>query len=302
VLLPYNHRLLANHKHQHSSVRVAVAQLGPVLGDVDGNRSRALEAIDAAAAQGAALTVLPELCISGYAFADMAEARALAEPIDGPSVRGWLERARQHGIVIVGGLCELDGSGELRNSAVVVDADGIRAVYRKAHLWDREKLFFAPGAAPPPVVETRAGRVGVAICYDAVFPEMLRRLALDGAEVLAVPMNSPVCDPPTEPVLLEIARVMAAANANRVYVAQADRTGEERGIAWTEASVIVDVTGGVIAGPISGAGVLVASCDLARARDKSWGERNDVFGDRRPDIYEAPAGDPAPIVIEEVTT
>jgi predicted amidohydrolase len=287
--------------HEPHTVRVAVAQLAPVFGDLHGNRSRALDAIDAAAAEGAGLVVLPELCTSGYAFTDTAEAHALAEPIDGPAVRGWCERARRHGLVIVGGLCERDRSGELRNSAAVVDADGVRAVYRKTHLWDREKLFFVPGSAPPPVVQTRAGRVGVAICYDAVFPEMPRRLALDGAEVLAVPMNSPASGPPAEPVAVEIALVMAAANANRVYVAQADRSGEERGLDWAEASVIVDASGSVIAGPISGAGVLVAACDLARARDKSWGERNDVFGDRRQDIYEAPMGEPAPIPIKEAT-
>jgi predicted amidohydrolase len=71
-----------------------------------------------------------------------------------------------------------------------------------------------------------------------------------------------------------------------VYVVQADRTGDERGTRWAEASVIVDPDGDVVAGPVAGAAVLVADGNLARARDKSWGERNDVLGDRRPELYE----------------
>lgn len=284
-LLPYNHRQLANGTHGSLVVSVAVAQLGPVLGDVEGNRGRAAEAISQAAALRARLVVLPELCNSGYAFADADEAAELAEPVDGPTVHDWHELCAAQDLVVVAGLCERDPEGALRNSAVVVDSTGVRAVYRKTHLWDREKLIFKPGDAPPPVVETGAGRVGVAICYDAVFPEMLRRLALDGADIVAVPMNSPATEPPTKPVAIEIAHVMAAANANRVYVAQADRTGSERGIDWAEASVIVDVSGGVVGGPIEGEGVVLADCDLAQARDKSWGERNDLFDDRRTDIY-----------------
>jgi 5-aminopentanamidase len=282
-LLPYNHRLLANDKH--AVVTVAVAQLAPILGDPEGNRQRGTQAIEEAAGLGARLVVLPELCNSGYAFADAAEAARLAEPVDGPTALGWSELCARHDLVLVGGLCESDDSGSLHNSALVVDADGVRAVYRKAHLWDREKLFFEPGQAPPPVVETAAGRVGVAVCYDAVFPELMRGLALDGAEVIAVPMNSPVEGPPAQPLPVEIAHAMAAANSNRVYVAQADRTGRERGIDWAQASVIVDATGSVAAGPIEGPRVLTADCDLAIARDKSWGERNHLFDDRRTDLY-----------------
>ena len=85
---------------------------------------------------------------------------------------------------------------------------------------------------------------------------------------------------------------MAAANASRVYVVQADRTGEERGVRWAQASVIVDPDGNVVAGPEDGEALLVADLDLARARDKAWGDRNDVFGDRRPELYSLPSTTP----------
>jgi 5-aminopentanamidase len=291
--LPYNHQPLAEDAST-LSLRLAALQLGPVLGDVDANRSRAAAAIEEAAGRGARIVVAPELCTSGYAFADAAEAHAAAEPIDGPSVAGWRDQAAAHGIVIVAGLCELDDAGDLRNSAVVVDPGGVRAVYRKTHLWDREPLIFTRGDEPAPVVDTAVGRIGVAICFDACFPEHIRRLALLGADVVAVPMNSPLEGAPTEPVPIEIAVAMAAANANRVYVVQADRTGDERGIGWAQASVIVDPDGNVIAGPLTGAGVLVADGDLSRARDKTWGERNDAIDDRRPELYETAAIAPPP--------
>jgi len=117
------------------------------------------------------------------------------------------------------------------------------------------------------------------VCFDTAFPEHIRRAALAGAEIVAVPMNSPAPPRPTEPIPIEIAIAMAAANASRVYVVQADRTGEERGVRWAQASVIVDPDGSVVAGPEDGEALLVADLDPARARDKSWGDRNDVFGD-----------------------
>jgi predicted amidohydrolase len=265
---------------------VACAQLAPQLGDLEGNRARAAAAIEESAAQGAALVVLPELCTSGYVFADADEARALAERADGPTAAAWHELATRHRLVIVGGLCEVDEEGALRNSAIVVDRDGLRAVYRKTHLWDREKLIFLAGDEPPPVVETDAGRIGVAVCYDVIFFELLRGLALAGADVIAVPTNAPVLGPVAQPLAMELVVAMAAAHINRVHIAQADRTGDERGVSWVGASAIVDVTGELLAGPLDGPGLLVAEIDPARARDKRWGERNDVLADRRPDLYD----------------
>lgn len=273
---------------------MACAQLAPTIGDLDGNRGRAVAAVRAAAGDGAALIVLPELCTTGYAFADRTEALACSEPADGPTVGEWRELCRELEVTIVAGFCERDrdgGAGGLHNSAAVVDADGSVTVYRKTHLWDREPLLFDAGTEAPPVVATAAGRVGVAICYDAFFPEVMRGLAGAGADVIAVPMNSPVPDPPPAPHPLpssEIVLALAAATVNRVYVAQADRSGPERGIVWAQASAICDPDGVLAAGPIDGTGVLRAGCDLRRARDKTLGARNDVFADRRPELYRQP--------------
>src|SRR5262249_21356284 len=117
------------------------------------------------------------------------------------------------------------------------------------------------------------------------FPEVTRMLALAGAEVITVPMNSPVFGPPLEPLAADLLLASAAAQINRVYVAQADRTGTERGVKWAGATVIVDVDGRLQTQQAGGEALVVAKVDLSRARDKTFGERNDVLGDRRPELY-----------------
>jgi predicted amidohydrolase len=147
---------------------VACCQIPLAIGDTNGNTRRARAAIESAARVGADIVVLPELCNSGYVFANIREARALAEPASGPTVSGWLNLARDLGIIVVGGFCEYDDNGQLRNSAAIVDSLGVRTVYRKVHLWDREKLVFTPGDDPPPVVSTTLGRIGVTLSVKVV--------------------------------------------------------------------------------------------------------------------------------------
>jgi predicted amidohydrolase len=272
---------------------VACCQTAPRIGELDANRALAARAIEDAAAGGAQVVVLTELCSSGYVFRGAAEARALAEPADGPTLTGWAEQCRRHGIVVVGGFCELDQDGVVRNSAALVDASGVRTVYRKAHLWDRESLVFIPGDDPPPVVDTEHGRIGVMVCYDIEFPEWVRLAALEGAQLLAAPANWPAdAAPPVGGIPGEVIRAQANACVNRMFVAVCDRTGSERGVDWVGGSVIVDPDARLLAGPPPGGGeaLLLADCELRLADDKRTSERNDALADRRPELYGALAG------------
>jgi predicted amidohydrolase len=272
-----------------SEVAVACCQLGPRIGEPDHNRALAREAVERAARGGAQVIVLPELCSSGYVFADADEARRLAEPADGPTVSEWADIARSLGVVIVGGFCELDPDGLVRNSAVLVDSEGVRAIYRKAHLWDREGLVFTAGSDPPPVVDTTFGRIGVMVCYDLEFPEWVRVAALEGADLLCAPVNWPAVPRPDGERPGEVVRVQAAASTNRIFIAACDRIGNERGVDWIGGSVIVDVDGFPLAGPAASEDTVtvVARCALDAARDKHLNERNDVFLDRKPELYGA---------------
>ncbi len=240
----------------------------------------------AAADHGASLVVLPELATSGYVFADAAELRAVAEPADGPTVALLREVTAARGLVVVAGLPESAGE-QVHNSAVVVDASGLRATYRKVHLWDAEADLFTPGSSPPPVVETEVGRVAVLVCYDLEFPEWVRSAALAGADVVCGPTNWPAEARPPGERPIELVRAQAGAAVNRVFLAVADRTGTERGVDWVSGSGVIGPEGYplALADPAYGEQVVLARCRLELARDKRVGARNDVFADRRPDLY-----------------
>jgi predicted amidohydrolase len=267
---------------------LACCQLAPRVAEPRLNRAAASQAIVDAHAQGADVVVLPELAVSGYVFEDSREALSLAEPLDGPTVTGWIQLARELDIAIVGGVCELDSEFHaLRNTAVLVDGRGLRAAYRKAHLWDREAEVFTPGSARPPVIETDYGRIGLMVCYDVEFPEWVRLPALDGVELLCAPVNWPRSPHPEGERPGELVRLQAAASTNRIFIAACDRAGHERGVDWIGGSVIVDPDGFPIAGPADRdeALTLIAACRLSRATDKRVGDRNDVLADRRPELY-----------------
>ncbi|MBU2668126.1 hypothetical protein KOI35_31910 [Actinoplanes bogorensis] len=285
-------------------LQVACVQLAPVAGADDDNAARSVAAVASAVAGGAGLVVLPELVTSGYPFESVREARSSALPPDAPIFAEWARAAGD--AVVVGGFAERGGSGKVYNSAVLVDRTGVRTVYRKTHLWDSEHRFFTPGTAPPPVIDTAAGRIGVLICYDMEFPEMTRGLAARGAEVLAVPVNWPLVDRPVGERAPEVVIAMAAARVNRLAIACCDRSGDDRGQVWTEGTTIIGADGWVLAEtpyargdrglPIwgsepDGLEVVRARLDPARSRDKTISAHNDLLGDRRPDVYAALMGD-----------
>ena len=241
--------------------------------------------------------MLPELATSGYVFESAAEVRALAQAADSTTLAEWAQEAARADAVVVAGFCELGGDGRVYNSAAVVDRSGVLAVYRKAHLWDRESLFFAPGREPPPVVETSIGRIGLAVCYDLFFPEVPRALA--GADVIVIPTNSPTTPANTAPGAppsgkeIGIAIAVTTAYLNRVFLTVCDRCGPERGVDWSARTVIVDPDGRTLAAASAPCPeIVVAQCDLKQARDKRWaGSSNDAFLDRRPELYALAAAD-----------
>ena len=277
-----------------SRFRVACAQMQPHVGRKQDNLERSLALIEQAAANGAQLIVLPELCNSGYVFETRAEAFALAEEVPaGPTSQAWAEAARGHGIFIVAGIAERDGD-RLFNSAAVIGPDGPIGTYRKNHLWAAENLFFEPGNLGVPVFNIGAGRIACAICYDIWFPEIFRLAALQGADLLCVPTNwVPMPEQPAGlPVMANIV-AMSGAHSNSMFVAAADRVGVERGQPFLGNSVILSHTGWPLAGPASAdqEELLFADLNLADARRKrSLNEFNQLLRDRRTDVYDEMLG------------
>lgn len=269
-------------------VRIACCQIAPDVEDPEAGATLARHSLATAIAAGAQIVVLPELVNSGYIFRSVHEARAAAVPADGELLHGWALEAARGDAIIIGGFCELAPDGRLFNSLALVDATGVLAVYRKLHLWDEEKRWFTAGEQPAPVVHTRHGRIGLAICYDIEFPELTRGLALHGAELIAIPANWPHDDPiDGRPVLHSLASMTAY--WNRAFVAVCDRCGTERGREFEGGSVIARPDGSLRtgSGPDRGAQTLYADCELAQARDKRTSEHNDAFADRRSEHYAA---------------
>lgn len=257
--------------------------LGPeiVFGDVDGNLARIVAALRAVRSDEPQLVVATELATSGYVFTGRAEAEGLAMASDDARWRDVVDALGARTVAVIG-FCER-ADGGLFNSALVATAAGIAAVYRKSHLWADEKKVFESGQSAGLVVETPIGRVGVAICYDNEFPEVPRRLALAGADILALPVNWPLVDRPTGERAPELIQAMAAARSSRLPTVVADRTGSERGVVWTGGTAIIDGDGWIVAGAD---GAPDASAAVAITPGvKALGDLNDLFADRRTDLY-----------------
>ena len=231
-------------------------------------------AVTEAARLGADVVVLPELATSGYVFADVAEARAAAESVDGATVGHLAQLSSRHDLMVISGWCERGGGDRPFNSAVVVDRGELIGNYRKTHLWDREKLIFDVGQERPPVLDTRLGRISVCICYDLEFPEVVRDVSLRGAQLIAAPSNWPALVPaPPGERAVEVSKALASAATNRVVIAVSDRCGVERGVPWTGGSVICGPDGYPAAGPgrAEESGLLWADLDLSLTDDKNSG-------------------------------
>src|SRR5258708_6632630 len=172
--------------------KIAVAQMGSVLGDVRANLARVRHWIKLAAEDGISLTVFPECILSGYIFRDRKELSASAVRADGPElaeIEGW---CKSYNTTVIVGYCELAPDG-LFNSAAVIGPQGTIGTHRKRHLpfIGADRFMDEPPGTKPAIFNTSIGPVGVGICYEIRFPEVFRTLALAGAENIALPPNRP---------------------------------------------------------------------------------------------------------------
>lgn len=255
-----------------------------VLGDVDGNVARLSDALERYDDDTTRLIVAPELATSGYVFADRAEALPLGIGCDDARLKRLARRLGPRSVAVVG-IAERDGD-VLFNTAVVLSRDGVTASYRKSHLWGAEKLIFESGERAGMVVETAVGRLAVAICYDNEFPEVPRALALAGADILALPVNWPRVPRPAGERPPETIQAMAAARSSRLPTVIADRFGTERGVEWTGGTTVIDGEGWIVAEEHDG---VAAATVVIEPGEKGLGPHNDLFADRRPDLYLGPA-------------
>jgi predicted amidohydrolase len=261
-------------------MRVGCYQFDPIFGDVKRN----LETVAVRLAdERCDLMVLPELFATGYQFVSKQEVLSLAEPVpEGPTSQRLMEIARERVMYLVAGLAERDGSC-CYNSAVLVGPTGFIGTYRKTHLFDEEKEWFSPGDTGFQVWGLGPAKIGLMICFDWLYPEAARTLAVKGADILCHPSNLvlPYCPDAMITRCLE----------NRVFSITANRIGsEQRGgkkrLTYIGQSEIVSPRGRILSRASDDReALLILDIDPEEARDKSLNPYNDLLKDRRPDLY-----------------
>ena len=258
-------------------MHLAVVQTSPAFGKVEENTQAAVELMESTSAD---LYVLPELFNTGYNFIDNLELERVAEQADGPTFRALLAFAQRRFCFVVYGFAER--ADDIYNSAALIGPSGLVGLYRKVHLFDRENLFFKPGNLGFPVFDLPFGRIGVMICFDWIYPEAARSLAVRGAQLIVHPSNLvlPYCPDAMVTRCLE----------NRVFAATADRVGREnRGsfdLKFIGTSEIVSTHGEILARlDKEKPGVVSVDVDLHRADNKKINHYNDLIADRKPEQY-----------------
>ena len=275
-------------------MRLALLQLRD-YGSAAENLARTSQKIVEAAAAGAQIACTQELFTTPY-FCTRQDPDFfdLAETIPGPTTDALGKVAKQHGIVIVASLFENRGNEVYHNTAVVIDADGsLLGRYRKNHIPQdpafEEKFYFTPGDLGYRAWKTKAGRIGVLICWDQWYPEAARLTAMRGADVLFYP--TAIGWLPEEKAKMGAAQYGAwetvqrgHAVANGCYVAAVNRVGTEGDTEFWGQSFVADPYGRLIAqGSVRREEVIYADTDPKLQADfrRIW----PFFRDRRIDTY-----------------
>jgi beta-ureidopropionase len=266
--------------------RIALVQQA-VSTDKKANIERGLQALHTAAAGGAEVVCFPELAFEPFYPQCRAERgfQKLAETVPGPMTEQFAAQAKKLGVVVVINLFERDGD-RCFDCSPVIDADGtLLGRTRMIHITDythfHEQGYYTPGDTGTPVYRTRAGRIGIAICYDRHFPEYMRALALGGADLVLVPQAGTVGEWPDG--LFE-AEMRVAAFQNGYFVGLCNRVGVDGKLTFAGESFVCTPEGTVPSRAPKGAEhILMADVDLS-ATERSHARRL-FLENRRPELY-----------------
>jgi predicted amidohydrolase len=265
---------------------IAAVQTDCRLGDTGANLADVRTRLAEAAAAGARLVVFPECVLTGYGFASRAAAAAAAQPIPGPATDAVAADCAERNVWAAFGLLERSGD-RLYNACALVGPAGQLVTYRKVHLpclgVDR---FTDPGDRPFAVHDLGGLRVGIAICFDGGFPEAVRVMALQGADLVILPTNW-TANAIKNATLVSRVRAFE----NHIYYAAVNRVGDEAGYHYVGHSSVSDVSGDFLAyADHDREAVLVAEIDPEAARKKKVVHRAgeyeiDRLNWRRPELY-----------------
>lgn len=254
--------------------KCAAVQFNIALGDVNANLKKAETALDRVAKQGVQLAVLPEMWSAGYDYK-----RLTKHAEETPRVLDVISRkSAEFDMVVVGSLPE-SNAGKIHNTAYVVDRGEVIASYRKLHMFSTmgEDRFLSPGEKSL-VVPTSAGRLGIAICYDLRFPELFRKMALEGAEIICLPAEWPK---PRQEHWRTLLR--ARAMENQLFVIASNCCGIQGKLDFFGMSLLLSARGDVIAEGGEEDVELIGTFDYQEMVD--YRSQIRCYDDRRPEIY-----------------
>lgn len=268
--------------------RYAAVQLEPVRLDPSANMERIAQFMLRAGDERAAVAVFPECAITGYTLSPE-EAEQTAEQIPGQRTELLAQACREANLAaVMVGTIERGPEGHLFNSAVLVGREGLLACYRKTHIpflgVDR---YLAAGDRLLPPVSTKAGRLGMLICYDLRFPEPMRVLALAGAQVVLLSTAWPQAA-----TLYPDFLAQTRCAENNVFLVAANRVGSEGSTRFLGHSMIIAPDGQKLAEADSDQEeILYAELEPERSDRKDLVFRPEeyelyLFDDRRPDLYQ----------------
>lgn len=255
-------------------MKIGYIQYSPIVGDKDKN----LETIKRLIKNNSGdIFVLPEMGTTGYTTNTKEELLRNAEPQDGFLVQELTKIAKENDTCLIVGMPEMI-DGKVYNTSVVIGPDGLITKHQKSHLFMEEIGVFEPGQTKPTLFEWRGAKIGLGVCYDYMFPEFWRVLGLGGADLFVNTAN----------FYFDYGfRVMQVRSIeNGVFSITSNRTGTEDNFTYKGGSEIVDNTGKVIAkASEKEEEVCVVEVDLTLSRSKQWNKYNNLFGDRREDLY-----------------
>ncbi len=260
-------------------MKVGFYQFRPLFGKVEQNCQKIINALDNVNAD---LIVLPELALSGYYFKDKDESLKYAEdPAHSTMLESLIKLAKKNNYHLVVGFAEKNNE-KCFNSAALIGPDGIEHIYRKVHLFNEEKFFFDAGDTPFIVNNVNGVKIGIMICFDWVFPEVIRTLAIQGAQLICQPSN----------LVLTFCQqtMLARCIENKVFAITANRYGEEKrsqgNLKFTGKSQIVAPGGELLHRAASQREALfITDINPEDANNKMITEHNHLFDDRRPEFY-----------------
>ena len=167
-------------------MKVALIQNDPVFGKKTENIKDLFTLMDAKKGD---IYILPELAYTGYQFTSKEELLELSDSAESEHIKMFNEKAAEKDCAIIFGFAEIGADGKIYNSSMLVTPEGESIIYRKTHLFYKEKLFFSPGNSGFIVHEWKGVKIGLAICFDWFFSESFRTLALMGADIATLPYD-----------------------------------------------------------------------------------------------------------------